>query len=53
MAPIVNATIRFDEAVHPGTRRLVADIAFDLLGGVQGDDDVRRIRSDGSVVRKD
>ncbi len=53
MAPIVDATIRFDEAVDLGTRRLVADLAFDPLDGIQGDDDVRWIRSDGSVVRKD
>jgi len=53
LAPIVDATMRFDEVVDPATRRLVADLAFDPLDGIQGDDDVRWIRSDGSVARKD
>ena len=38
---VVDATMRFDEAVDPATRRLVADLAFDPLDGIQGDDDVR------------
>lgn len=53
LASIVDTTMRFDEAVDPATRRLVADLAFDPLDGIQSDDDVRWIRSDGSVVRKD
>ncbi len=53
LAPIVDATMRFDEAVDPETRRLIADLAFDPLDGIQADSDVRWIRSDGSVVRKD
>ena len=53
MAPIVDGRMRFADAVDPATRRLVADLAFDPLEGTQGDDDVRWIRSDGSLVRKD
>lgn len=53
IAPIVDATMRFNEAVDPATRRLVANLPFDPLDRVQGDDDVRWIRSDGSVARKD
>lgn len=53
LVPIVDATMRFDEAVDPGTLRLVADLPFDPLDGLRRDDDVRWIGSDGSVVRKD
>lgn len=53
LAPIVNATMRFDEAVDPASRQLIADLAFDPLDGIQSDDDVRWIRNDGSEVRKD
>lgn len=53
LAPIAAATMRFDGAVDPETRRLVADLAFDPLDGIQDDDDIRGIRSDGSVVWKD
>jgi hypothetical protein len=53
IAPIVDETVRFDEAVDPATRRLIADLAFDPFNGIQGHDDVRWIRWDGSVVQKD
>ena len=52
LAPILEATIGFHEAVDPATRRLVADLAFDSLDGIQRDDDVRWVRSDGSLVQK-
>ncbi len=53
MAPIVDVKMRFDEAVDPATRRLVADLAFDPLDGIENDDDVRWISNEGSLVRKD
>lgn len=33
IAPIVEKTVRFEEAVDPSTRRLIADLAFDPLNG--------------------
>jgi hypothetical protein len=53
LAPVIDARMRFDEAVDPTTRQLVADLAFDPLNGIQSDDDVSWIGSDGSLVPKD
>lgn len=53
LAPVVDGRIAFAEAVDPATRRIVADLAFDPLDGIERDDDVRWICNDGSVMRKD
>lgn len=53
LAQIIEAKMRFDEAVDPATRCLIADLAFDPLDGIKEDGDVRWIQSDGSLVRKD
>jgi hypothetical protein len=53
LVPIVENTIRFDEAVNPTTRELVAELAFDPLKGIKSDNDIRWVGNDGYVIQKD